>query len=63
MLIKRLIVQDRRKVCILNNPIEPNCTLEELQEMLKREKIGYFDISVDTVGVAMVTTYKTLGFS
>lgn len=62
MQIKRIIVQDRCKVCILNNPIEPNCTLEEIKTMLKDEKIGYFDVTVDDVGVALITTYQALRF-
>ena len=62
MLIKRIIIQDYHKICILNNHLNPHCTVEEIKTMLKKEKIGHYDIEIDTVGVALVTTYQALRF-
>jgi len=60
MSIQKIIVQDSRKVCVLNNPISPACTLEELEKQLKVAGINHYNIDIDCYGVALVTTCKAL---
>lgn len=60
MNIQKIIVQDSKRTCILNNPIAPTCTLEELEKQLKIAGVHYYNIDIDYLGVALVTTCKAL---
>ena len=60
MKIQRIIVQDSRKVCIVNSPLDPQVSMGDIHAQFKKDKIGYFSIEVDSVGVVMVTLTKAI---
>jgi len=61
--IKRVIVEDKNKVCIMNNPLKEPCTIEELYQALKNANIkAHYLIHVDSVGTALVSVSKSTGW-
>jgi len=61
-LIKRVIIEDSNRICIVNSPLDKPCTIEQLKAELTLQcpKKQFFYGEIDTVGTILIQTAGSL---
>jgi hypothetical protein len=53
-MIQRIIVEDRKGITVLNNPLKEVCQREDIELEFAKAKLPVLSIDVDVVGVALI---------
>ena len=53
-MIQRVIVEDRKGITVLNNPLKEMCQMEDIEREFAKVKLPVLSIDVDVAGVALI---------